>query len=117
MSKLQPGRDMDKKVHTEVMGKQVTMGMAERTIWNPETEQFEPHFTDIPHYSTNIADAWKIVDKWIADNKQATFDLSCEYWGCDVRHFARFGSHPRKYGTTPPEAICRARLKVVATDV
>ena len=116
MSKLQPGRDMDKKVHTEVMGKQVTMGMAERTIWNPETEQFEPHFTDVPHYSTDIAATWKLVDKWNSDNESDTFSLHCEHRGDKIHWYARFGTYPQGYGTTPEEAICRAALKVVGAN-
>ena len=108
MSKLQPGRDMDKKVHTEVMGKQVTMGMAERTIWNPEIEQFEPHFIDIPHYSTNITAAWTVVEKFAAIGHSPLIEFYDGQWCADLTGYGNVTGACTK---TIAHAICQAALK------
>lgn len=97
---LEAGRDLDRMVMAGVMG--LTMSMV-------GTSEM------VPHYSTDIADAWQVVEamrergwhpeiRWISD------------WDCKAKWWVNFGGH-RLYDATAdtaPLAICRAALRAVA---
>ena len=70
-----------------------------------------PMFDDIPHYSTQIADAWLVVEKL-----GKSFDVSrcrkfqeIEAWFWE----ASFHNGPDAQADTAPLAICLAALKAV----
>lgn len=99
-------REIDKSVATTVMGWKIEHG-----------ELGHEHFTKngeiryLPFYSTNISDAWKVIDK-LKDN-WTYFNLfyEGEKWKCD---FGRLGFDSTIYDQdTPQMAICLAALKAV----
>ena len=67
---MKPGRDLDLKIARKIFGfkaKKVKglMGIT-RYVIEDESDDWEVGFIrdNLPHYSTNIEDAWKIVDKY-----------------------------------------------------
>lgn len=80
----------------------------------------------LPHYSTDIADAWQIVEKWIEDNNH---DIFIEYWRdnewfvagkniLDKPREPQACCDGRKTGKmSAPLAICRAALKEAGVEL
>jgi hypothetical protein len=77
----------------------------------------------VPHYSTDIAAAWLVVEKAI-DYVAATTDADWHGTGKPTRHKWEmwFGERGAKtasvgvgFGATAPEAICRAALSALAS--
>lgn len=91
-----------------------------------EAEDGEPHIIwvrndgakgikkPVPCYSTNIADAFKIVDNW--DSGNGTFELNCAKTGNKINWHCQFGNYPAADAETAPLAICRARLKAMGVN-
>ena len=85
---------------------------------------------DLPHYSTDLAAAWLVVERIKSDmqlSRHARRDLSGLYdYGCffyleknrltDERSDGRTAPDPWHYAETAPLAICRAALAARATD-
>lgn len=82
-------------------------------MWN---EKGIPHY--LPHYSTNISDAWEIVEKMRKDNdywfelttdKSFSLDYRC-YFQLDDNEFEAIAS-------TAPMSICLVALESVGVDI
>jgi len=74
--------------------------------------------TGPPHYSTDIAAAWTVVERVIALGYHFATDYDAELSKHDYEWTATVGNykgvHAHEYGDTAPEAICRAALKALA---
>ena len=67
---------------------------------------------DIPHYSTDIADAWLVVEKMKASAFEVTIDdTDGDWWALfadlEYKHISS------AYADTAPLAVCRAALKAM----
>lgn len=108
---MDAGREIDALVAEKVMGLDVFEDQA-----NYRGVGTIPHATtgrlgDLPHYSTDIAAAWQVLDKfdgydlskaWANEDRYGCA-LACELWYYDGRGAAG--------ASTMPHAICLAALK------
>lgn len=68
------------------------------------------HKVSIPHYSTDIAAAWTVVERMRDDSKWNTFKL---VWNTDGVRVSFRDDDNRVWGESAPRAICLAALKAV----
>jgi len=109
------GRSLDALVAEKVMGWTDWWVDREGPNATMKTFGFPPGVTDTysepPHYSTDIADAWLVVEKLRKDGCPFLFGHNRNPhngW------FADFLLHPLvEYADTAPLAVCRAALKAV----
>lgn len=83
----------------------------------------KPTYNDcLPHYSTDIAAAWEVVEKVCGDQYDYVFRLERltgrrapgRYWA----HFNhQSGRNSGAYAEEAPEAICKAALKALGVEV
>lgn len=140
---MEAGRELDALVAKKVMGhrllwahrvwsmedwlttdrptEQNTMAIVTGENWKPGA--FYPAYLVIPHYSTDIAAAWQVVELLTRDGREPQeFYFKMTYaWGDDYGAWAYFDwkgtsdGHPL-YGANAPtvsHAICLAALKAV----
>lgn len=135
-SEMKPGRELDALVAEKVMGLVVDLdnskyfdgtqvatrkedfgaiGEAVQTI----SGVYHPRLSwPLPHYSTDIAAAWEVVERLSAENW--IFDLlegaheGASPWRA---HFMREGERSNGYGDSAPHAICLAALKAVGVKI
>lgn len=101
MSVLKPGRELDTLVAEKVYLEEYKKFQQEP--WGVPVINF------IPHFSTSIEDAWKIVEKLNPD----VFEVVYEH-GFYYANFNRVNSS--MYVETPAHAICLAALKAVENE-
>lgn len=111
MSERQAGRELDAEIARIVFGRTIEM----RTIRSVRGNRQEPR-GPLPAYSTDIAAAWQVVEKFKAEHHhfdvQVAFDLSGNAVGYNAR-----AANARKVGAaTAPLAICLAALAATHTD-
>lgn len=100
--KLEAGRKLDALVAEKVMG---FSDVHEHIYSSGEKQWVHGDFRSLPRFSTDISDAWKVVEKFI----EGEFPIDCELhttvmgWYCDLGD----GSANAE---TAPLAICRAAL-------
>lgn len=130
MKNLEAGKLLDKLIAEKIFGcspqRNITANGFECGClpMNPEHERMKSGWSSIPFYSTDIAEAWKVVEK-IA-NWKFTLTWKYEYEpdkeGKEQRFYATAIFDPilidrREYlfaqGDTAPEAICLAALKAL----
>lgn len=108
------GRELDCAVAEEVMGLRICHdpGCA---AWGGLHEFDEGE--EIPHYSTDIAAAWEVVDRMKEVGRFPEIRFGYDGWYAIHHEGDHHCGHPCvKAGateSTPPEAICRAALKAV----
>ena len=108
---MQPGRELDLLIATEVMGwKVLSHWDGEGTIKHLIDEnQCEVRPPDIKPYSTDIAAAWEVVEKLgssITIRGPSLKPLFGKYWRADFNDW-EFGW---VYADSAPHAICLAAL-------
>ena len=74
------------------------------------------HIYDIPNFSTDIAAAWKVVEKLCSQFNIVLECVSFEY-NCHVNIPADLGSRVHARASSAQEAICLAALKVVGVEL
>jgi Phage ABA sandwich domain len=102
---IEAGEELDKLIAERVFGLTVERrGEFYRYYNEALREEFGGRWTSpVLHYSTDIADAWAIVEKLKAVSVSKRFDGTWQCWHWDkVHHVGR--------GPTAPLAICRAAL-------
>ena len=142
-----PGKELDALIHREVFGRKTILKKGKKIgtqhsiadgdvdiytqdyYIDPDDTTLYLHVTDgytgmIPHYSTSISDAWKIVESFrggwnkhtaavigliIADDID-TQDCECIIYAPDIEKQIGIGREM-------PEAICRCALKVANCGV
>ncbi len=87
---------------------------------DPKTAQVDPEIDARPcyraplAYSTNIAQAWRVVEWMIAEGWLVTVEYRRGQWTCEVERIDRDESVVMVVGDTAPLAICRCVLKSIA---
>ena len=83
----------------------------------PLTDQWD---TRLPHYSTDIAAAWQVVEKMRERWPVVRLEVDVEGWRVEIHTDEGTPSYYRPvaedYADTWPLAICRVALKAVAAD-
>ena len=130
---MKAGRELDARIETEVFGNEVVERMCLQSYdcgkWEDAEEWYEGKLKEIPemrilpcvhdrieyvpivHYSTQMADAWRVVEKM--------WNVGC--WRVDIRrmdngYLVDFDDMRDTYSasaTAAPLAICLAALAVV----
>lgn len=92
----------------------LVMRKGERYIDRGQEAKVEDGFMVLPSYSTDIAAAWKVVEK-LKDFEVRVTKTWCETWNCQTwsNRDIDCGNIERTDGTTAPHAICLAALKAV----
>ena len=110
---MSAGREMDTRIADYVMG-----GYESKTIgfitFPGGKSQVEAHadFDKVPHYSTKIEDAWRVVEKafkrgWMIEPFNVEYEAAVVYvWANGTHQFIA-------QGDTVQVAVCRAALKAV----
>jgi hypothetical protein len=107
---MKAGRELDALIAEKVMGTNVFDFKGLPSYWDANIRR------DIPHYSTNIADAWLVVEKLVKQCYQ--FGLANESDGkyfCSL-FFDGAGTFEES-AETAPLAICLAALKACGVEV
>lgn len=113
---MKPGRELDALVAEKVMGLTSSEVEIHRQFW------LDGCFSNLPHYSTDIAAAWEVVEK-LTSKKQPHFQLSlCDSYTENPKWCAEFDlDRPFKRviakAETAPHAICLAALKAVGVEI
>jgi competence transcription factor ComK len=109
---MKAGRELDALIAEKVMGwkrktiKLVNMVEEQDVLIDPRLKTY----SQPPHYSTNIADAWLVVEKFPQiDICMSKVD---DKWNC----FIEFADH-MAIAETAPLAICLAALKACGVEV
>jgi hypothetical protein len=109
IDELQAGRELDALVAEKVMG--YTLG----TPPSPESaiNLAGPEYpVTVPHYSTDIAAAWQVVEKFKDRDWRFILDKYDDGWGIEIElSGGKYGSGA--VAETAPLAICRVALKAV----
>ena len=95
-------RELDARVHREVIG-----GEVKWEYGHPYT----PSMTLVPHYSTDIAAAWRVVE-WLRERWGQVFLCSGLEWHC-YSTGSLAAAIPEGSGDTVQLAICLAALKAL----
>jgi len=134
IDEMPAGRELDALVAEKVMGWRITAWNDGEPWGNREVfPPFEPingipadcdcishsEAGEPPHYSTDIAAAWEVVEKMNVDYdvmvRQQRFKP--DVWECYIVRNGPFGPYDRDFwegrADTAPLAICRATLKTV----
>lgn len=104
---MKAGRELDALVAEKVMG------------WNCELREchtrkvLHSEYGGPPHYSTDIADAWLVVEKI---DQQVTVTKCADGWLVTIDDYFCHGGVEIMAGTAPL-AICLAALKAVGVDI
>lgn len=95
-------RELDALVAEKVMGVQTTQHEGRLILF--------PGSMDIPHYSTDIAAAWEVVEKLGGESVVLTYGEDTGWWECS---FLIGGIRSTGMSKSAPEAICAAALEAV----
>lgn len=122
-----PGRELDCVVARQVLGKRAMRGMrndpgawwiedADGTTWDSEAAAW--NYTRFPHYSSNVRDAWTIVE-WLCARKLTPClgGLTNGGFRCSFRHVSDFAiGYWQAEASTASLAICWAALRATWDD-
>jgi len=137
MAKEMPaGREMDVLIAEKVMGYTLSElslpAYPKYKLFDIESGEFSGYVKEVPHYSTDIADAWEVVKRMPIPFKlekcwEKAYQIGPEGWsacwctdadceGCNEN--SRCTNGDDAWAETAPLAICRCALKVagVSTD-
>lgn len=126
---MQAGRELDALVAEKVMGWKWCENDIGKESLQPPSEEYaflspnhpvfwadEKGYTKImPHYSTNIADAWKVVEK-MRENFWVQVDVG-DIILCSMGEYGFVCSTIQAEAETAPLAICLAALKAMGVEV
>jgi len=107
---MKPGRELDALVAEKVMGwKAVQVFDLKDTDGTNIANGITPYNIGqrVPHYSTDIASAWEVVEEM--QNNEWDFTLKNH----KRKYEAIFGTLYNAFAPTAPEAICKAALLAV----
>jgi hypothetical protein len=112
---VKPGRELDSIVAEKVMGWKWNAESA----WLGDSKWSRTHgdpWSFLPHYSTDIADAWAVVEKLREGND---VELKTLYWGKKTDWWVRLNSgfDVNTFAETAPMAICKAAILAVGVEI
>lgn len=99
---MKPGRELDALIAEKVMG--LITDLDRQTVW----DVYEKPGYPLPHYSTDIASAWLVVEKLDLHLELLTYKKKSKTEWCAI-----FDIDDEGWGATAPHAICLAALKAV----
>ncbi|MFE4202092.1 BC1872 family protein [Aneurinibacillus aneurinilyticus] len=103
-------RELDGLIATKVFGYKIAPIHADEDLWILDDSQ-ELHVSyPVPHYSTNIADAWQVVEKFKECDLQKHESGN---YTCYITLYKTYESDAE----TAPLAICLAALKAIGVEV
>ncbi len=102
---MKPGRELDALVAEKVMG----WKMDASAVWHGPG----PSCLVLPHYSTDIADAWEIVEKLQSQDWACILDNVKDFLGNWQAHFEKDRRACTAESESAPHAIALAALKAV----
>ncbi len=105
------GTELDALVAENAMGWEVQTHFEDRIVW--KTVGPVGSLLDDWNPSTDIYDAWQIVEKALPYHFGLTFNKREDLWVCGIQIGDGFGN---AYGETAPLSICRASLKAVLSQ-
>lgn len=117
---MKAGRELDALIAEKVMG----LGQYQGKWLEPPRDPLSPvmgTLIDLPHYSTNIAAAWQVVEKLIESKK--IMKIQAGHMGVWIsisiptNTLNYIKTPPEIYSETAPHAICLAALKAVGVEV
>lgn len=105
---LQPGRELDAEVARVVF----KYGYGEAVGDNGEDLRWvyiNGEGCPLPHYSTDIATAWQVVEKFVVSGKEPLIEYYYGQWHVDLAG----SGYMEESANTVAHAICLAALKAV----
>jgi hypothetical protein len=124
-------RDIDAEIAVKIMGFKWWRQKVRDLCIIAKSESYPPNFSfdlfeqidtptnlfsdwdcDLPRFSTDIAIAWRIVEKFKMYEPQITWNDEMGVWNCDFHKTEYFG----KVANTAPLAICWAALEAFAKE-
>ena len=136
IDEMPAGRECDALVAEKVMGYTLSElslpAYPKYKLFDIESGEFSGYVKEVPHYSTDIADAWEVVKRMPIPFKlekcwEKAYQIGPEGWsacwctdadceGCNEN--SRCTNGDDAWAETAPLAICRCALKVmeVSTD-
>src|SRR5687768_7998759 len=109
--KMSAGREMDALIAEKVMGHEVNRDVTMFAGGKTSKEPYSEGFTTLGHYSTNIADAWRVVEKLDTSFSLArAWSLDDPKWRGYSFWIGNGGNAISSLAETAPLAICRAVL-------
>jgi hypothetical protein len=103
-----PGRELDALVAEKVMGWSDCRFKDGRVVDGLGRDQYNKTAQSIPHYSTDIAAAWLVVDGLMAQGLSFLLGKESVVWRA---RFYKGDGGVTMPGDTAPHAICLAALK------
>jgi len=114
IDEMPAGREMDALVAEKVMGFEIPANLRNSVNWGGGPPILvDGKSLDIPHYSTDLTDAWEVVEK------MGNYLFACGrndngMWeACFFSVNSGIGKLSEGHGDTAPSAICRAALKAL----
>lgn len=107
---LKPGRELDALIAEKVMGLRVVPHAGDFIVIYP-TEEWDP----LPWYSSEIADAWEVVEKITAGDRAMSLIFERGIWCCKANMEFEPTGHEH-VAETAPLAICLAALKSIGVE-
>ena len=116
---MKAGRELDALIAEKVMGKSLPYNLHEMEAMARRTKA-GAELVDrmVPHYSTQIADAWLVMEKMSFEFTEVDiFGHEIERWTCCFHgHLHDLDKDGLAYADTAPLAICLAALKTKEND-
>jgi hypothetical protein len=111
---MKPGRKLDALVSKKIFGEKFPFNRQFKDYYRPWAE--DPiAFESCPPYSSDIGEAWKVVEKLLTLLPNQDFHI--EHWvdfGWQVSSCYELGEWKKRVrGETLPHAICLAALKAI----
>lgn len=116
---MKPGRELDALIAEKVMGRQVVETddcNGQDNLWLNQFSEYGDQL-GLPNYSTDIAAAWTVVEKFKAVARiEKQFLGGNAEWFCELSIDIGEGSGSA-ISPSAPHAICLAALKAVGVEV
>jgi hypothetical protein len=120
-SRQTAGREMDALLAEKVMGYTLSdlslLAYPKYKLFDIESGEFSGYLKEVPHYSTDIAAAWEVVEK------MGNYLFACGrndegMWeACFFPVNSGIGKLSEAHGDTAPLAISRAALKATGVNI
>ena len=135
IDEMPAGREMDALLAEKIMGYTLSElslpAYPKYKLFDIESGEFSGYVKEVPHYSTNIADAWEVVKRMPIPFKlekcwEKAYQIGPEGWsacwctdadceGCNEN--SRCTNGDDAWAETAPLAICRYALKVAGVKI
>lgn len=112
---MQAGREFDARIHEHVMRREVKYAdHVPPGRWEYSASESGTPFDEVPHYTTDIAAAWQVVEalRALGFDIDVSAGVNCRLaWECTIAPRPNTDGFYVGEGSTAPLAICRAALK------